>query len=263
MNLSEIQKSLPAQLAEAVFGYAWRQNHTGFSSVLVFRLESENKNSLYLKINSRASKFSLLREKLRLEWLKNKLPVAEVLLFAEDAGSEYLLVSEVPGADASDDSLKNDIPQTIRQMTGGLKMIHALPTENCPFDARLDRKIEIARERMIKGLVEEEDFDEERLGRTAEDLFEELLATKPADEDLVFTHGDYCTPNIILENGNLSGFIDWAQAGVADRFQDIALLTRSVRYNFGEEYEKSVFEIYGGEPDWEKINFYRLLDEFF
>jgi aminoglycoside phosphotransferase len=116
---------------------------------------------------------------------------------------------------------------------------------------------------MINGLVEEEDFDEERQGRTAEGLFEELLATVPTDEDLVFTHGDYCVPNVILENGNLSGFVDWESAGVADRYQDIALLTRSVWYNFGEDWEESMFEIYDIEPDWKKIDFYKLLDEFF
>jgi aminoglycoside phosphotransferase len=117
---------------------------------------------------------------------------------------------------------------------------------------------------MLKnGLVDEDDFDEIRRGRTAADLFQELIAAKPAAEDLVFTHGDYCLPNIILENRKLSGFVDWGNAGVADRFQDLALLTRSVIDNFGAEYEKTVFDVYGIAPDRKKIHFYRLLDEFF
>jgi aminoglycoside phosphotransferase len=263
LNIEARQKSLPPHLAEAVSGYVWRQNHIGFSAAQVFRLEAKNRNPLYLKIDSRASKHSLRLEKSKLDWLKNRLPVPEALLFAEDEDTEYLLLSGISGVDARDDSLKTDIPRIIEQLTRGLKMIHELPIENCPFVARLDGKIEIARERMITGLVEEEDFDEERLGRTAEDLFRELFATKPTNEDLVFTHGDYCAPNIIIENGKLSGFVDWSGAGVADRYQDIALLTRSVWYNFGEDWTENVFEIYGIEPDWERIHFYRLLDEFF
>lgn len=263
MNIETLQKALPAELARAVSGYVWQQNDIGFSSAQVFRLEKENKPSLYLKVDSRASKHSLRQEKLRLDWLENRLPVAEVLLFAEDENNEYLLLSEIPGLPASDDSWKRDAPRTIEQLAAGLKMIHDVPVQNCPFDARLARKIEIARQRMIKGLVEEEDFDEGRQGRTAESLFGELLETKPAGEDLVFTHGDYCVPNIILESGGLSGFVDWESAGVADRYQDIALLTRSVRYNFGSDWEESVFEICGIEPDWKKVHFYRLLDEFF
>lgn len=263
MNLAEIQKSLPENFAEAVSGYRWRQNNIGMTSAGVFRLVAKNKKPLYLKINSRDSGYSLLQEKLRLDWLKNRLPVPENLLFAEDESKEYLLLSEISGVPAIDDSLKNDIPRVIEQLVEGLKMIHGLPIENCPFDTQLTYKIERARERMLKGLVEEEDFDEERQGRTAEDVFREMIAAEPADKDLVFTHGDYCVPNVILKNRKLSGFVDWAEAGIADRYQDLALLSRSVRYNFGEQYEKSVFEIYQLEPDWKKIHFYRLLDEFF
>jgi aminoglycoside phosphotransferase len=159
--------------------------------------------------------------------------------------------------------LKQNIPQTIEQLASSLKMIHSLPIQDCPFDARLDYKIELARERLTGGFVDEKDFDNERRGRTAESLFEELLANVPTKEDLVFTHGDYCVPNVIINNGFLSGFVDLGGASIADRFQDIALLTRSVCYNFGKRWEKSVFEIYGVEPDWKKIHFYRLLDEFF
>jgi len=263
MNHENLQQFLPPKLRQAVSGYLWRQNNIGLSSALIFRLEAKGKSSLYLKIDSRIFKHSLFEEKLKLDWLKNRLPVPEVLLFAEDQTNEYLLLSEIFGVDGSDDSLKKDIPRTIEQLSNGLTMIHRLPIEDCPFAARLDYKIEIARERMINGLVDEKDFDEKRQGRTAEDLFEELLASKPLDEDLVFTHGDYCVPNVILENGKLSGFVDWKTAGVADRYQDIALLTRSVLDNFGKEWEESVYKIYGIEPDYKKIHFYRLFDEFF
>jgi aminoglycoside phosphotransferase len=263
MKIETLQKTLPPLLAEAVSSYAFRQIHTGFSPSNVFRLEAANKNSLYLKTSPRVAGFSLLQEKLKLEWLENRLSVPNVLQFAEDEKTDYLLLSEISGVPASDDSTKKDVPRVVEQLAVGLKKIHNISIVDCRFDARLDFAIEIARERLVNGLVEQEDFDEERQGRTAEDLFQELIAAKPTDEDLVFTHGDYCAPNVILKNGKLSGFVDWGNAGVADKYQDLALLSRSVRYNFGEEWEKSVFEIYGIEPDWEKIHFYRLLDEFF
>jgi aminoglycoside phosphotransferase len=263
MNFEYLQKTLPPKLRQAISGYAWQQNNVGFSSAQVFRLEAKDRNSLYLKIDCRNSAHSLALEKLKLDWLKNRLPVPEALLFAENEKHEYLLISEISGADASDASMKKNLPQTIKELVNGLNLIHQLHIAECPFDGRLACKIGLARERMINGLVDEQDFDAERLGRTAEDLFEELIRTMPPDEDLVFTHGDYCLPNIIFNNGNLNGFVDWAGAGVADRYQDIALLTRSVSFNFGKNWEERVFEIYGIEPDWKKINFYRLLDEFF
>lgn len=263
MKIKDIRKNLPANLARVVSGYAWRQIHLGLSPSKVFRLNAPNKNSLYLKASPRVPGFSLLQEKLRLDWLKNRLPVPEILLFCETENMDYLLLSEISGTPASDDSLKNDVPHTIEQLVSGLKTIHALSIEDCPFDERLDYKIGLARQRMLAGLVDETDFDEERQGRTAEDAFRELVETKPANEDLVFTHGDYCVPNVILKDGNLNGFVDLGNAGVADRYQDLALLTRSISYNFGEDWTENVFETYGIEPDLKKIHFYKLLDEFF
>lgn len=263
MTPAEIQKSLPSNLVKAVSGYAFHQIHLGLSPSKVFRLESKNKENLYLKTSVRLPGFSLLQERQKLEWLENRLPVPRVLLFAEDEKMDYLLLSEIAGKPASDDSLKNDVPHIIRQLATGLKMIHELSIEACPFDTRTDQIIELVLERMQKGLVDTSDFDDERLGKSVEDLAHELFETRPAGEDLVFTHGDYCIPNIILDDGKLRGFVDLGNAGVADRYQDIALLVRSVGYNFGDEWKKHVFEFYDIEPDHEKIHFFQLLDEFF
>jgi aminoglycoside phosphotransferase len=205
-----------------------------------------------------------LQEKLKLEWLAPRpLPVPEVLLFIPEEAADYLLLSEIPGAPASDDALKQDVPRLIEQLADGLHTIHGLPIEDCPFPAQSDLKIETARQRMLDKLIDESDFDEIRHGETAEKLFGELVATAPAEEDLVFTHGDYCLPNVLLENGKVSGFVDWGNAGIADRYQDIALLARSVRYNFSADWTKFLFDTLGIEPDLKKIDFYQLLDEFF
>ena len=56
------------------------------------------------------------------------------------------------------------------------------------------------RENLIRGLVAEQYFDEIRVGRKAHDLFEELLDKRPRCTDVVFTHGDYCLPNIVIDS---------------------------------------------------------------
>lgn len=263
MTIQEIRKSLPESLARELSDYRWREIFVGRSTSKVFRLESSIEDTVYLKISPGDSLPSLREEKKRLQWLDGKLPVPRSLLFAAGETENFHILSEISGVEASSDFFSGRKREIIEQSAIGLKMFHNLSIENCPFDARLDYKIRAAKERMLKGLVDEEDFDDERSGRRAEDLFEELLASRPPEEDLVFTHGDYCLPNIIIENGKLSGFVDLGSAGVADKYQDIALLTRSVAHNFGECWTESVFELYGVEPDWKKIEFYKLLDEFF
>lgn len=89
-----------------------------------------------------------------------------------------------------------------------------------------------------------------RRGRRAASLWEEPLASGPADDDLAFTHGDYCLPKIILYSGcpvqtvRVSGFIDLGRAGVADRYTDLALCAGSIGSNLGPERVKPFFEAY-------------------
>lgn len=267
MNVADLQNFLPAHLAKTLAGCVWQEILVGCSGAQVFRLTSTDQTTFYLKTVSRGLSNSLLPEKSKLEWLNNKLPVPNVLEFAENESTEFLLLSEVIGKEASDESFKENKRETIRELSSGLQMIHSVPTDECPFSARLDEKVEAVRKRLKSGLIDESDFDEIRQGRTAENLFQELLETMletaPDKEDLVFTHGDFCLPNIILENKKLSGFIDWGNAGAADKYQDIALIARSIESNFGAEWTKTFFEFYEIEPDWEKIKFYQLLDEFF
>lgn len=250
-------------LTKAIDGYKWRQILTGCSTSQVFRLEKTDSESLYLKIETRTDCSELQEEKLRLGWLGGRLPVPEVRLFDSDDKCHYLLISEIEGAAASDDLCRNEPEKVVEQLASGLETIHNLPIADCPFDLTLDKKIEQARRNIEHRLVDESDFDAARQGRTAGDLFRELIATKPAREDLVFTHGDFCLPNIILKDWRVNGFIDWGRAGIADRYQDIALLARSVAHNFGAEWQTVLFEILDIEPDFEKIEFYMLLDEFF
>jgi len=134
---------------------------------------------------------------------------------------------------------------------------------SCPFDRALARCIARARARLEAGLVDEGDFDEERIGRSAEDLFQEVLARCPASEDPVVAHGDACLPNLLADRGRFTGFVDCARVGVADRHQDLALASWSIRHNLGDHWVEPFLQRYGIAADPGRLGFYRLLDEFF
>jgi kanamycin kinase len=175
-------------------------------------------------------------------------------------------MSTLPGRDASNDWRKDEIPRVVDALADSSRLLHLLPIHDCPFDQRLEIKIAQAKERVERGLIDLDDLDEERQGRSVESLLHELLERKPNTEDLVFCHGDYCVPNVIL-NGPRLGFVDVGRAGIADRWQDLALMIRSLESDMNPQFNSfsgRFLKRYGmTEPDLEKLAFYRLLDEFF
>jgi aminoglycoside phosphotransferase len=83
-------------------------------------------------------------------------------------------------------------------------------------------------------------------------------------------HGDACLPNFLVDPGTfeVTGMIDVHRLGVADRHLDLALATRStadttLNPGFGPDAAQALVAAYGRETDPWRIDFYRLLDEFF
>ncbi|MGO6981915.1 APH(3') family aminoglycoside O-phosphotransferase [Rhizobium leguminosarum] len=252
--------ALDARLA----GYRFERDALGRSAASVFRLEALGLPTLYLKVEQAGPFGELADEAGRLRWLKaSGLPCPDIIAEDSDGVHNRLLISALPGSDLTSASALTP-PARVELLAIALLDLHRLPIASCPFDHRLERRVAAAKARMQAGIVDETDFDETRVGKSAEALFAELESGRPGREDLVVTHGDACLPNFIaLEDGN-SGYIDCSRLGVADRYQDIALACRSIDYNFGEALVQPFLDRYGmPATDPARLNYYQLLDEFF
>lgn len=258
---------LPADLQALLVGASLHTVSSGESGTRVFRIVRPDGTAYYLKIaDAPWQQEELQAEKERLQWLQGRLAVPEVYAFGSDNICTFLLLSEIPGLASCDETFERDIPIVVRLLGEGLRLIHSVEIVDCPFDRRLIHSMVLAKRRVESGLIDESDFDEQRKERWAHELFETLVGIRPEVEDVVFTHGDYCLPNILLEPSpaRIAGFIDWGRAGSADRCQDLALAARSLTYNFGPGWEPLLWEVYGLQTvDSAKIEFYKLLDEFF
>ena len=161
---------------------------------------------------------------------------------------EYQLTSEVPGTPCHqlDEGSWED---AVRVMAETLRRIHMLDADGCPITRTASMRIGHLRK----------SGDSSTLVR-----LKELEATAP-DESPVFTHGDYCLPNIILSGGSLSGVIDWDYAGLADPYTDLEACIWSIKHNYGAAGEELVpffLWAYGlEEPDMEKLDWYDRLSE--
>ncbi|MGO7365915.1 APH(3')-II family aminoglycoside O-phosphotransferase [Rhizobium leguminosarum] len=245
-------------------GYRFQRDALGRSAARVFRLEALGLPTLYLKVEEAGDFGELADEAARLRWLQTSgLPCPDVIAEDSDGVHNRLLISALPGSDLTSASALTP-PARVELLAIALLDLHRLPIASCPFDHRLERRVAAAKARMQAGIVDETDFDETRVGKSAEALFAELESGKPSREDLVVTHGDACLPNFVASEEGFSGYIDCSRLGVADRYQDIALACRSIAHNFGEALVQPFLDRYGmPATDPARLAYYQLLDEFF
>jgi aminoglycoside 3'-phosphotransferase II len=257
-----VKTRFPKPLEQLLEGFALHPITTGKSGANVWRATRDNE-AWFVKAQTSADEMRL--EAQRFVWLQaHDIPVPEVIAYASDDTQEFLVTRALPGVDASE---APDARVAVIAIAEVLRKLHALEPWDFPFDRRLEFSIPEARQKMLDGLVDDTDFEPQRLGRTAQDLFAELLETRPKAEDLVITHGDACLPNFIVDGARVTGLIDLGRAGIADRYQDIALTLRSLSSPHNPRFHRLgdlFLEVYGlRELDSAKLEFYQLLDEFF
>ncbi|MBY5327668.1 APH(3')-II family aminoglycoside O-phosphotransferase [Rhizobium leguminosarum] len=265
MSIFQEDQPPPASALDArLAGYRFERDALGRSAASVFRLEALGLPTLYLKVEEVGPFGELADEAARLRWVKaSGLPCPDIIAEDSDGARNRLLINALPGSDLASASALTPLVR-VELLAAALIDLHRLPIASCPFDHRLEARIATAKARMQAGIVDETDFDETRLGKSAEALFVELESGRPGREDLVVTHGDACLPNFVASKEGFSGYIDCSRLGVADRYQDIALACRSIAHNFGEALVQPFLERYGmPATDAARLDYYQLLDEFF
>ena len=264
MNALEPQREradikLPDALKSVLPAARWEHVTVGQSGAHVYR------SSRYvLKMQPKDQPETLFGEKERLRWLAGRVPVPRVVAYHVESGLEYLAMERIHGIDMSHPDARLHPHRNAELLARALRELHALPARDCPFDGSLRVKLSAARERVQRGLVDESDFDAPRQGRTAIQVFNDLVRTRPTTEDIVVTHGDPCLPNVIVSGEYVEGFVDVGRAGLADRHADLALATRSLIFNYGPGLDDVFLDTYGRAlVDAQKIEYYRMLDELF
>jgi kanamycin kinase/aminoglycoside 3'-phosphotransferase-3 len=228
---------------------------------------------MVLKIEN--DSLSVIKQVQLMKWLEGKISVPRVLEYEEENGKCYLLMSKIDGEMSCDEYYLEHPDILLKALVEGLQMLWKVDVSECPVVRDLDVVLNEARFRVENNLVDVDNVEPDTFGENGFEsprhLLEWLESNRPTYEP-VLSHGDYCLPNIFLDDGEVNGFIDLGRAGVGDKWNDVALCYRSLKHNFsgmygGKRYEDfnpdKLFEAIGIEPDWEKINYYLLLDELF
>lgn len=266
--LDGILSTIPDEMKKLIDGHGFTGDTIGCSGSHIFIFD----NNLVLKVEEKREvsdgEYQMLR------WLQGKLPVPQVLHFYSDGMKNYLLMTKVEGKMACDPEVMEDSIKMVRLLGKGLKKLWTVDIKECPRIINLDYKLKLAKERIISNKLDLEDAEADTFSeqgfKNPMELYEYLEKNRP-QEELVLIHGDYCLPNVFFDKEDVAGYIDLGFCGAGDKWQDIALVMRSLEHNlFVIKREEELpllrnifFEELGIAVDEEKIRYYILLDELF
>lgn len=170
---------------------------------------------------------------------------AEVLAY-QSQERDWLLTRQVPGEDCVHPAYLEDPKRLCDTLAEALLLLHSQDFSQCPVSNRLESYLQTVHRAHAAGDCELDLFPEGWGFSTAEDAWrtvEEYESSLKADTLL---HGDYCLPNVMLDNWKLSGFIDVGQGGVGDRHIDLFWGAWTLNFNLKtDKYCSRFLDAYG------------------
>lgn len=172
----------------------------------------DKKDGYYLKI---ASKKSLEREAEMTDYFKKKNLGLGYISYLSDQSQDFLLKEKIQGDNYLAKQYLKNPKQLCDSLAENLRFLHEQNFEDCPIldhSERYLKKVE-NNARLKKSNL---DFVTNYNIHTPEETYDYIQNNKLLLKDDTLLHGDYCLPNIILDNWQFKGFIDLDCAGVGD-----------------------------------------------
>lgn len=190
------------------------------------------------------------------QYFHRKGLAAEVLAY-EASAKDWLLTERVPGEDATHAAWLADPKRLCDTIAELLRTLHNANADDCPVQNRTLTYLETAERNYKAGMFDPSIFPAQWGTPTAEEAWSYIQKNKHLLKNDTLLHGDYCLPNIMLQNWRFSGFIDLGNGGVGDRHIDLFWGAWSLMYNLKTDaYRDRFYDAYGRDqidPDILKL----------
>ena len=179
---------------------------------------------------------------------------AEVLHYVSGE-RDWLITARVNGEDCTHAQYLSDPTRLCDTIATELRKLHETDFADCPIQDRMKDYFALAKENYKTGNYDKSSFPDSFGYRSAEEAWAVLKEGESAIDGRVLIHGDYCLPNIMLDNWKFSKFIDLGNGGVGDRHVDLFWGAWTLWFNLKtDKYRDRFFDAYGRDKvDVEKI----------
>ena len=169
---------------------------------------------------------------------------AEALLYLSGQ-KDFLLTKRVAGEDCTHPKYLEEPERLCDLLSERLRMLHEIKAEDCPVTDRTASYLALADLNYKEGRYDLT-FAYDDPFESAKAAYEYLCAGRGALKNEVLLHGDYCLPNVILNDWRFSGFIDLGNGGIGDRHVDVFWGIWTLKFNLGtDRYKERFIDGYG------------------
>ncbi|MBE6974816.1 MAG: aminoglycoside 3'-phosphotransferase [Ruminococcaceae bacterium] len=200
-----------------------------------------------------APKGTLLREAALTRFFHSLGMATEVLAY-ESLEQDWMLTLKVPGEDCLDARYTGDPLRLCDTTAELLRRLHSAPTDGCPVPDRTAEYLSAARRCWESRSYSTEHFPDNWGYDTPENAWKVIEERAHLLRSDTLLHGDYCLPNIMLNDWRFSAFIDLDAGGVGDRHIDLFWGIWSLEFNLKtDRYRDRFLDVYGRDVICEDI----------
>ena len=192
-----------------------------------------------------APKGTLEREAAIARYFHDRGLAADVLAYISDR-CDWLLTEKIHGDDCTAAKYLEQ-PKRLAELLGErLALLHSLDYGGCPVPNHTKLYLERMEYNKRSDIYDKSHFPDSFGYANAEEAWAVVEQKSRLLRTDTLLHGDYCLPNIILDNWKFSGFIDLDNGGVGDRHVDVFWGAWTLWFNLKtDKYRNRFLEAYG------------------
>jgi len=192
-----------------------------------------------------AAKGTLERQAEMMRYFHRKGLSADVLAYVSDT-KDWLLTEKIHGDDCIAAKYLEQPKRLCDILAERLVMLHTMDFSDCPNQNHTEWLLSTAERNKQMGTYNKEDFPDSFGYASAEEAWTVVEANRHLLKNDTLLHGDYCLPNIILNDWKFAGFIDLDNAGVGDKHVDVFWAIWSLFFNLHtHDYRQRFIDAYG------------------
>lgn len=156
-----------------------------------------------------------------------------------------------------------DVVELLTLLGAGLRELHSVPVEGCPFDAGNEALLDRAEHAVAADAVDGSRFDRAYQRSTPAELLDIVTSSRPTDPDVsVLVHGAACLEVVRVDGGRVIGWSSLARSGRGDAYRDLATMATDLVAVIGPEALGPFIDAYGLEhPDVLRLDWHVMVDQ--